>query len=148
MMNTSPQMTSVEPSTRIPAWRSVSPKNFNTRRRKTSPTTLALNCTISPNDSIQPRGVAISCSTRPPPPSDLSWAASASPGDRRDLRVRRQQRLGEGVVEREDAQKRDHNRLVDGAAHPFGTARRRHPLVTTDHGDDRAEQRCLEHRPP
>ena len=31
-MNTRPQITIVEPMIRIPDWRSVSPKNFRTRR--------------------------------------------------------------------------------------------------------------------
>ena len=58
-MNTRPQITSVEPTIRIPAWRSASPKNLNTRSRKISPTTRALNLTISPKLSIQPFGVTI-----------------------------------------------------------------------------------------
>ena len=57
-MNTRPQITSVEETIRIPAWRSASPKNRNTRSRSTSPTIREVNLTISPNDSIQPRGVA------------------------------------------------------------------------------------------
>ena len=57
-MNTRPQITSVEETIRIPDWRSASPKNRNTRRRNTSPTIREVNLTISPNDSIQPRGVA------------------------------------------------------------------------------------------
>ena len=35
-MNTSPQITSVEPTIRIPDWRSASPKNLKTRRPKIS----------------------------------------------------------------------------------------------------------------
>ena len=38
-MNTSMQITSVEQTIRMPACRSASPKNLNTRRRSTSPTT-------------------------------------------------------------------------------------------------------------
>ena len=57
-MNTRPQITSVEETIRIPDWRSASPKNFRTFRRSTSPTIFEVNLTISPNDSIQPRGVA------------------------------------------------------------------------------------------
>ena len=58
-MNTSRQITSAEPTIRIPAWRSASPKNLNTRRRNTSPSTCAVNLAISPNASIQPLGVTI-----------------------------------------------------------------------------------------
>ena len=38
VMNTSDQMTTVEPTIRMPAWRSVSPKKRNTRRPHTSRT--------------------------------------------------------------------------------------------------------------
>src|SRR5438270_5358494 len=107
MMNTRPQITSVEETIRIPDWRSASPKNFSTRRVSTSRTIRAVNLTRSPNDSIQPRGVAIRASISAP---------GASLRDRRDLGVGCEQRLRERVVEREHAQERDHHRLVDGAA--------------------------------
>ncbi len=58
-MNTSMQITSAEPTIRIPAWRRTSPKNLNTRRRNTSPTTCVVNLAISPKLSIQPFGVTI-----------------------------------------------------------------------------------------
>src|SRR5947209_8163960 len=134
-MNTSVQITSAEPTIRIPAWRSASPKNLNTRRRSTSPITRAQNFAISPKLSIQPLGVATISFIR------SSW-------DRGDLRMGGEQRLGERVVEREDAQERDDDRLVDSAPHPLGTARRGHALVTADHGDDRPEQGGLDHRAP
>src|SRR5579884_3321256 len=133
MMNTSPQITSVEETIRIPAWRNASPKNRNTRSRNTSPTIREVNLTISPNDSTHPRGVASAPITR-------------SLHDRRDLRVRGQQHLGEHIVERKDPQERDHHRLVDGPPHPLGPTRGGHPLVTTDHRDDRPEQGRLHHR--
>ncbi len=41
-------MTSVEPRIRIPAWRSASPKNLNTRSVHTSRTTVPVNRPISP----------------------------------------------------------------------------------------------------
>src|SRR6476659_7996724 len=134
-MNTSVQSTSAEPTIRMPAWRSASPKNLNTRRRNTSPITRAENLAISPKLSIQPLGVTIS-----------SFIASA--WDRGDLGVRGEQRLGERVVEREDAQEGDHDSLIHGAPHPLGPAGRGHPLVTADHGDDRPEQGGLDHRAP
>src|SRR5437764_3428349 len=139
MMNTRPQITSVEETIRIPDWRSASPKNFSTRRVSTSRTIREVNLTISPNDSIQPRGVAIR------PSISCGWA---SLGDRGDLWVRREQGLRERVVEREHAEERDHDRLVDGAPHPLGPARGGHALVTADDRDDRAEQRALDDRSP
>src|SRR5690348_2732785 len=103
-MNTRLQITRVEVTIRIPAWRSVSPKYLNTRRRKTSPTIFEVNLTISPKDSIHPRGAE-----RSPSISSLH--------DRGDLRMGGQQRLGERVVEREDPQERDHHRLVHRPPH-------------------------------
>ena len=58
MMNTRPQITSVDDTIRMPAWRSVSPKYLKTRRFATSASTRAENLTISPNDSSQMRGYA------------------------------------------------------------------------------------------
>src|SRR5437868_2415361 len=135
-MKTKPQMISVEPTTRMPAWRSVSPKKRNARNRKTSPTIFEQNLTISPNASTQPRGMAIRSSI------------SALPRDRHDLGMGCQQHLRKGVVERKDPHERDHHRLIDGAADPFGTARRGHALVTADDRDDRAEQGGLQYRAP
>src|SRR5947209_19225735 len=116
MMKTRPQMTSVEETMRMPDWRSASPKNLSTRRRSTSPTTFEVNLTISPNDSIQPRGAA----RTPFMPALQSFACSLD--DCGDLGVGGQQRLREGVVEGEDAQEGDHDRLVDGAPQPLGPA--------------------------
>src|SRR5437763_13506645 len=59
-MNTSPQITNVEPTIKIPAWRNASPKNLNTRRPKISRNTCAMNLTNSPKFSTQPRGTATS----------------------------------------------------------------------------------------
>ena len=59
-MKTSPQITSVDPTIRIPAWRSDSPKNLNTRSPKISRKTCAMNFASSPKVSIQPLGVRIS----------------------------------------------------------------------------------------
>jgi hypothetical protein len=60
----------------------------------------------------------------------------------------REQRLREDVVEREDAEDRYDDRLVDGAADPLGAARCGHALVTTDDRDDRPEQDRLDRRSP
>src|SRR5947209_11696950 len=127
-MNTSPQITSVEPTIRIPAWRSASPKNLNTRSPKISRNTCATNLTISPNASTQPFGVIIS--------SSIS-AGVALLRDRGDLGMRGQQRLRERVVEREDPVKRDHHRLIHRAPHPPRPPPPRPPLLTTNHSHDR-----------
>ena len=55
-MNTSPQITSVEETIRIPAWRRASPANRNTRRLNTSRTHAAANLTIRPALTSHPRG--------------------------------------------------------------------------------------------
>src|SRR6266498_3025675 len=47
-MNTIPQITIADPSTRMPACRSASPKKRNTRPLKTSPKTCPQNLTITP----------------------------------------------------------------------------------------------------
>src|SRR5436305_14940400 len=112
-MNTRVQITIAEVVIRMPAWRSVSPKYLNARRRKTSPTIFVVNLMISPKASSHPRGVASSPSI-------------SSLHDRGDLGMGGQQGLGEGVVEREDPQERDHHRVVDGQSHPLGTARGGH----------------------
>ena len=59
-----------------------------------------------------------------------------------------EQDLRERVVEREDAQERDHDRQVYGAADPRGAAGGVHALVTADDRDDRAEQGRLDDRSP
>src|SRR3954469_23037657 len=99
MMNTSPQMTSVEERIRMPDWRSASPKKRKTRRPKTWPTTLPQNLAISPKLAIQSRGT---------PSQELPISASPprSP-DHRDLGMGGQQGLREHVVEREHAEERD-----------------------------------------
>ena len=56
MMNTSPQMTAVEDTIRMPAWRSDSPKKRKTRRPHTSRTTLPVKPAISPVEAIHSRG--------------------------------------------------------------------------------------------
>src|SRR5215212_7739353 len=68
--------------------------------------------------------------------------------DHRDLGVRCEQCLSEYVVEGEDAEELDHDALVDRPPNAFGTSRGRHPLVTGDDRDDRAEQRRLHYRSP
>ena len=60
MMNTSPQMTSVEETIRMPDWRSASPKKRSTRRPHTSRTTLPVNPAISPVEASHSRGIASS----------------------------------------------------------------------------------------
>src|SRR4051812_2070131 len=117
MMKHRLQMTIVEPTIRTPAWRSASPKKRKTRPRKISPKTRAENLTMSPNEATQSLGTAIQPGISGQPPC-LSPLASRSLDDR-DLRVRREQRLREHVVEREHAQERDDDRLVDSAAHPL-----------------------------
>src|SRR4051794_24642791 len=92
MMKQRLQMTMVEPTISTPAWRNASPKYLNTRSRKISPNTRPENLTMSPNDATQSRGTA----SQP----GISAAASL---DHRDLRVRREERLGEDVVEGEHA---------------------------------------------
>ena len=62
-MNTSPQMTVVEPTIRIPAWRSDSPKKRNTRRLHTSRTTVPVKRPISPVAASHSRGIASSSFT-------------------------------------------------------------------------------------
>src|ERR1700761_3148582 len=126
-MKTSEQITSAEPTIRIPAWRSTSPKNLNTRRRTTSPTTCVVNLAISPKLSIQPFGVTIR--------SFIGVRRACLRGralsrDRRDFRMGGEQRLRERVVEREDAEERDDDGLVDRATDPLRAAGRGHPLVT------------------
>src|SRR3712207_2403628 len=51
-------MTSVEPTMRIPAWRSASPKNLKTRSETTRPTTAPANFTMCPNECSHSRGTA------------------------------------------------------------------------------------------
>src|SRR3954468_9244967 len=139
MMKQRLQITIVEPTISTPAWRSASPKYLNTRPRKTSPKTRPENLTMSPNEATQSRGTAIQPGITPAPPRSL---------DHRDLRMGGEQRLGEDVVEREHAEERDHDRLVDRSAHAFGAARRGHALVAADDRDDRPEQGGLDDRPP
>ena len=62
-MNTSPQMTSVEPTIRMPAWRSASPKKRSTRNPHTSRTMLPAKPAISPVAAIHSRGSASSSFT-------------------------------------------------------------------------------------
>ncbi len=59
-MNISDQMISVEETIKIPAWRSDSPKNRNTRSPQTSRTMFPVNPAISPVAAIHSRGIASS----------------------------------------------------------------------------------------
>src|SRR4051812_45697848 len=139
MMKTRPQITIVEETIRIPAWRSVSPKKRMTRSEKTSPRIRPANFAISPNEAIQSLGIA----NQP-----ALFIASAPLPNHVDLGMRRQQRLREDVVEREHAQEGNDDRLVDGSTHALRAAGRGHALVTADDRDDRAEHRAFEDRPP
>src|SRR4051794_36430314 len=136
MMKQSDQITIVEPTISTPAWRSASPKYLKTRSRKISPKTRPENLTMSPKEATQSLGTASQPGT------------SGRSLDHRDFRMRRQERLGEDVVERENAEEGDHDRLVHRSAHPFGAAGRSHPLVGADDRDDRPEQRGFDDRPP
>ncbi len=111
-MNTRPQITIVDETIRIPACRSVSPKKRMTRSEKTSARMRPANFAISPNEAIQSRGMV----SQP----TLFTAPPRLP-DHVDLGMGRQQRLREDVVEREDAQERDHDGLVDRSADALGT---------------------------
>src|ERR1700689_763562 len=99
-MNTRLQITSVEKMIRMPAWRNVSPKKRNTRPPYTSRTMVLVKRPISPVDPSHSRGSARNSSTVPPRLLDHE-----------DLWVGGQQRLGEHVVERADAQERDDDRF-------------------------------------
>jgi hypothetical protein len=57
-MNTRPQITTVEPRIRMPAWRSASPKNRITRPEYTIPSTLPEKRAMSPRLESQSRGTA------------------------------------------------------------------------------------------
>ena len=52
-MNTIPQITSALPKIRMPAWRSASPKKWNTRPLKMSPKASPQKRMMSPKDAIQ-----------------------------------------------------------------------------------------------
>ena len=58
-MKARPQITSAEPRIRMPAWRSASPKKWNTLPLKTAPITRAQNCASSPNAVSQLRGALV-----------------------------------------------------------------------------------------
>jgi hypothetical protein len=57
-MNAIPQITSAEPTIRIPAWRSDSPKKRTALPSSTSATTRQQNLTMSPNEANRSRGMA------------------------------------------------------------------------------------------
>src|SRR5918995_347545 len=120
-MNARPQITSAEPRTR------------------------AQNFAMSPNEAIQSRGTL----SQPVPirraPGGCEHSLSL---DHRDLGMGGEQRLGEDVVEGEDAEELDHHALVDRPPHAFSTSGRSHPLVTGDDRDDRSEERGLHHGSP
>src|SRR5918992_4426928 len=145
-MKASPQITSAEPRIRMPAWRSASPKKWNTRPLNTSATTRAENLAMSPNEAIQSLGT--DSQVRPITQRARGACECSLSLDHRDLGVGGEQGLGEDVVEREDAQELDHHALVHGSTHPFGASGGGHPLVTGDDRDDRAEQGGLHHRSP
>src|ERR1700694_4820618 len=129
---TSDQITSVEPTIKMPAWRSDSPKKRNTRSPHTSPTIRPVKRASSPVFSSHSRGVAsrsfTSCPPSPPQRGGGHRPVRASL-DHQDLRVGREQRLREDVVERAEAEERGDDGLVDGATDALGAARRAHPLV-------------------
>src|SRR5271167_2097761 len=138
--NTSAQMTAVEPTIRMPAWRSDSPKKRSTRPPQTSRTMLPVKRPISPVVVSHSRGSASSSFIAALPlwPSAVlrHWLSSARRSlDHEDVGVGGEQRLGEYVVERADPQERDHDRLVDRAPHPLGAAGGRHALVAADDRD-------------
>src|SRR3954466_3538606 len=101
-MKQSDQITTVEPTIRTPAWRSASPKNLKTRRRKISPKTRAKNFVMSPNEVSQSRGTA-SQPDMPLQPAVDSGQSTEQSLDHADFGVGGEQRLGEDVVEREHA---------------------------------------------
>src|SRR4051812_6421822 len=136
MMKQSDQITIVEPTISTPAWRSASPKYLKTRSLKISPHMRDENFTMSPKEATQSRGTASQ-------PGITPYSL-----DHADFGMGREQRLGEDVVEREDAEEGDHDGLVDRSADALGAARGGHPLVRADDRDDRPEQGRLDHRPP
>src|SRR5215212_3284677 len=146
-MNARPQITSAEPRIRMPACRSASPKKWSTRPLKTEATMRAENLAMSPKDASQSRGT-LSQLEPITSPSTRCVRGSLSSFDHRDLGMGGEQRLGEDVVEGEDAEELDHHALVDRPPNAFGTSRGRHSLVTGDDRDDRAEQRRLHYRSP
>src|SRR6478735_4460037 len=154
MMKTRPQITIAEPRIRIPAWRSDSPKKRKTRPEKTPPTTEPPKRVISPRLSSQPLGTVsqpVISSLPARPGARNNWialrSARAEPGrvaclaprspDRLQFRMRREQGLGEDVVEGKDAHEGDHDRLVHRLADPRGAAGGGHPLIGADDRDDR-----------
>src|SRR4029077_20322261 len=116
-MNISAQMIRVEEMIRIPDWRRASPKKRNTRRPHTSRTMLPVNPAISPVEAIRSRGIASSSFI-----AARGLSRRTRSLDHEDLRVGGEEHLGEYVVEREDRQERDDDRLVDGAADALGAA--------------------------
>src|SRR5215212_582467 len=136
-MKTIPQITSALPKIKIPAWRSASPKNLNTRALKMSPKASPQKRMMSPRLAIQSRGTAV----QPP-------ISAASSSDHQDLGVGREQGLGEDVVEGPDPREGDHDRFVYGAPDAGRPARGGHALVAANDGDDRAEHRRLHDRAP
>src|SRR4051812_14344014 len=130
MMKIRPQITIVEDRISRPACRRPSPKKRKTFSVKTSMTIREQKRTISPIEASQSRGTASQESpiTRASPTrADLLCARSL---DLHDLGVGGQEGLREHVVEREHAERRDHDRLVDGSTDALGAAGRGHPLVT------------------
>src|SRR3984885_14731218 len=98
---------------------------------------------MSPSESSQPRGTSSQAFIAHYPPRRPGPSS-----DRLQFRIGGQQRLGEDVVEGEEREERDHDRLVHRPPYPGSPARGSHAFVTTDDRDDRAEERALHHRAP
>src|ERR1700735_3519354 len=145
--NMSAQMIKVEETIRMPAWRKDSPKKRKTRRPQTSRIMLPAKRPNSPVEARSSRGVTSSSFTTWPP---VRWPRSARVGslDHQDVRVRRQEQLRVGVVEREDREEGDDNGLVDGASDALGAAGGGHALVAADDRDDGTEDGGLQGRAP
>src|SRR4051794_22084484 len=103
--------------------------------------------TMSPKVASQSRGTAnhsmVTSAGHPAPRAETNVRPPASLDrslrslDVEDVGVGGQERLREDVVEREDAERGDHDRLVDRAADARRAAGGRHALVTAHDGDDR-----------
>ena len=146
-MKTIPQITSAEPRIRMPAWRSASPKKWNTRPLKMSPKDWPQKRMMSPSRRSSRVGTAsqpIAGARCVPRVAGLAaiyritrisgWVAS--------------KRLREHVVEGPDPREGDHDRLVHGSTDAGRAAGGGHALVAAHDRDDRAEDRGLHDRAP
>src|SRR5215212_1365832 len=106
----------------------------------------------SPSPSPSTASVRSSSSIRSRSSSEAVTRSSCrrarSSADDVDLGMGGEQRLGEDVVEGEDAHERYDHRLVDRAAHSLRPTGGGHALVAAHDRDDRPEQRRLEQRAP